>query len=212
MKFLQYCKDKGVIDSIPAVSSTKYTYGHPAEVCAGELVEVAVAAVQQSVSQSGPVAENFASVGPEPAWSLEDFPDLHGMAPTAGKHAELLVSELSPVPRQVIILFFGPGGRPLRCLVDSGASRTFMLEHVGIQMALENPAVHVSRPVRDLKLRLADGQISVDFRRINEFIKPHSFRLPTCDSLWYTLDDAKYISTADAADVSGAHGSDLLDL
>ena len=52
----------------------------------------------------------------------------------------------------------------------------------------------------------------IDFRRINEFIKPHSFRLPTCDSLWYTLDDAKYISTADAADVSGAHGSDLLDL
>ena len=96
---LQYCKDKGVIDSIPAVSSTKYTYGHPAEVCAGELVEVAVAAVQQSVSQSGPVAEKFASVGPEPAWNLEDFPDLHGMAPTAGKHAELLVSDLSPVPR-----------------------------------------------------------------------------------------------------------------
>ena len=97
-----------------------------------------------------------------PSWNIEDFPDLHGMAPTASRHAELLASELSPVPRQVIILFFGPSGRPLRCLVDSGASRTFMLEQVGIEMSQSNPAVCIRRPVRDLKLRLADGQISGD--------------------------------------------------
>ena len=97
-----------------------------------------------------------------PAWSYEDFPDLHGMAPTAAKHAELLASELSPVPRQVIIMYFGPSGRPLRCLVDSGASRTFMLEQVGVEMAQHSPSIHIRRPVRDLKLRLADGQISGD--------------------------------------------------
>ena len=40
----------------------------------------------------------------------------------------------------------------------------------------------------------------IDYRAINEVIKHHGFRVNTCDSLWYTLDKAKYISTADAAD------------
>jgi hypothetical protein len=30
--------------------------------------------------------------------------------------------------------------------------------------------------------------------------KHKSYRLPACDQLWYSLDNAKYISTADAAD------------
>ena len=40
----------------------------------------------------------------------------------------------------------------------------------------------------------------VDYRRVNEYLKPLSYRMPTCDSLWYTLGRAKYISTADCAD------------
>ena len=40
----------------------------------------------------------------------------------------------------------------------------------------------------------------IDYRAINEVIRHHGFRVNTCDSLWYTLDKAKYISTADAAD------------
>ena len=47
-------------------------------------------------------------------------------------------------------MFFGPGGRPLYCLVDSGASRTFMLESIGIQLALENADMNIRRPVKDL--------------------------------------------------------------
>ena len=39
-----------------------------------------------------------------------------------------------------------------------------------------------------------------DYRRINKLIKHKSYRLPACDQLWYSLDNAKYISTADAAD------------
>jgi len=105
----------------------------------------------------------------EPTWSYEDFPDLRHLAPSAWAHAELLASDLSPVPRQVVIMFFGPGGRPLYCLVDSGASRTFMLESIGIQLALENADMNIRRPVKDLKLRLADGQISGD--TINKEIK-----------------------------------------
>jgi hypothetical protein len=40
----------------------------------------------------------------------------------------------------------------------------------------------------------------IDYRSVNTTLVPHSYRLPTCDSLWYTLDNATYISTADAAD------------
>jgi hypothetical protein len=40
----------------------------------------------------------------------------------------------------------------------------------------------------------------VDYRMINAIIAPHGFRVNTCESLWYTLDNAVYLSTADAAD------------
>eukprot|EP01043_Picozoa_sp_COSAG02_P099778 COSAG02_NODE_35885_length_462_cov_0.710744_1_plen_92_part_10 len=39
-----------------------------------------------------------------------------------------------------------------------------------------------------------------DYRQINKLIERKSYRLPSCDQLWYSLDKAKYISTADAAD------------
>ena len=40
----------------------------------------------------------------------------------------------------------------------------------------------------------------IDYRRINECLKPQSYRLPAMDSLWYSMDQAEFISSADAAD------------
>ena len=40
----------------------------------------------------------------------------------------------------------------------------------------------------------------VDYRMVNSVIEQHGFRVNTCENLWYTLDDAVFISTADAAD------------
>ena len=43
-------------------------------------------------------------------------------------------------------------------------------------------------------------RVVVDMRTINTQVVHHSYRLPTCDTLWYSLDKAKYISTADMKD------------
>ena len=40
----------------------------------------------------------------------------------------------------------------------------------------------------------------IDYRRINEILEPGSYRLPAMDALWYSMDSAEWISSADALD------------
>ena len=64
---------------------------------------------------------------------------------------------------------------------------------------IASPMLIVMKPKKD-PLDPPKYRAVVDYRRVNEYLKPLSYRMPTCDSLWYTLDRAKYISTADCAD------------
>lgn len=62
-----------------------------------------------------------------------------------------------------------------------------------------SPMVFVAKPKKN-ETDPTRFRCCIDFRRINECLKPQSYRLPAMDSLWYSMDQAEWISSADAAD------------
>ena len=85
-----------------------------------------------------------------------------GNGDEAGMKADAL-SEIKrlgvPIPSgQTATLFLGPRGTPVKCLFDSGAAVTFMLESKADEIGLP-----IRKPQNPMRLRLANGSVSTHF-------------------------------------------------